>query len=77
MPKLLLLTQNVNMNICLKAIGGRYFNISLSSEHHINPFDLPIPTEDETTEDVYVRILSNLSVFSVLCLADLLQKKTR
>src|SRR5207237_7169555 len=24
-----------------EAIGGRYFNISLSSEHHINPFDLP------------------------------------
>ena len=35
-----------------EAIGGRYFNISLSSEHHINPFDLPIPTEDETGEDV-------------------------
>lgn len=35
-----------------EAIGGRYFNISLSSEHHINPFDLPIPTEDETAEDV-------------------------
>ncbi len=35
-----------------EAIGGRYFNISLSSEHHINPFDLPIPTEDETPEDV-------------------------
>lgn len=35
-----------------EAIGGRYFNISLSSEHHINPFDLPIPTDDETPEDV-------------------------
>ena len=35
-----------------EAIGGRYFNISLSSEHHINPFDLPIPTQDETPEDV-------------------------
>ena len=35
-----------------EAIGGRYFNISLSSEHHINPFDLPIPTEEETAEDV-------------------------
>lgn len=35
-----------------EAIGGRYFNISLSSEHHINPFDLPIPTGDETPEDV-------------------------
>ncbi len=32
--------------------GGRYFNISLSSQHHINPFDLPIPREDENPADV-------------------------
>lgn len=32
--------------------GGRYFNISLSSEHHINPFDLPTPREDENPADV-------------------------
>jgi len=35
-----------------EAVGGRYFNIALSSDHHINPFDLPIPREDETAEDV-------------------------
>lgn len=35
-----------------EAIGGRYFNISLSSEHHINPFDLPVPTGDETPDDI-------------------------
>jgi conjugal transfer ATP-binding protein TraC len=35
-----------------EAIGGRCFNIALSSEHHINPFDLPIPTGDETSADV-------------------------
>ncbi|MFA5933997.1 MAG: DUF87 domain-containing protein [Candidatus Paceibacterota bacterium] len=35
-----------------EAVGGRYFNISLSSDHHINPFDLPIPREDETSADV-------------------------
>jgi len=35
-----------------EAIGGRYFNISLSSDHHINPFDLPIPRPDETGGDV-------------------------
>ena len=35
-----------------EAVGGRYFNISLSSNHHINPFDLPIPREDETASDV-------------------------
>jgi type IV secretory pathway VirB4 component len=35
-----------------EAVGGRYFNISLSSDHHINPFDLPIPHDDETAADV-------------------------
>jgi conjugal transfer ATP-binding protein TraC len=35
-----------------ETVGGRYFNISLSSDHHINPFDLPTPREDETAEDV-------------------------
>lgn len=35
-----------------EAVGGRYFNIALSSEHHINPFDLPIPTGEETGADV-------------------------
>ncbi len=35
-----------------EAVGGRYFNISLSSDHHINPFDLPIPRPDETASDV-------------------------
>src|ERR1700689_1136256 len=35
-----------------ETVGGRYFNISLSSEHHINPFDLAIPREDEAASDV-------------------------
>lgn len=35
-----------------ETVGGRYFNISLSSDHHINPFDLPAPREDETAADV-------------------------
>lgn len=35
-----------------ETVGGRYFNISLSSEHHINPFDLPMPREDENPADV-------------------------
>ena len=35
-----------------EAVGGRFFNISLSSEHHINPFDLPAAKEDETPADV-------------------------
>ncbi len=43
-----------------EAVGGRYFNISLSSEHHVNPFDLPIPREDETKEDVLRSNIINL-----------------
>ncbi|MFC1730971.1 VirB4-like conjugal transfer ATPase, CD1110 family [candidate division KSB1 bacterium] len=35
-----------------EATGGRNFNISLSSEHHINPFDLPTPREDENPADI-------------------------
>lgn len=35
-----------------ETVGGRYFNISLSSEHHINPFDLPIAREDENPGDI-------------------------
>lgn len=43
-----------------EAVGGRYFNISLASDHHINPFDLPIPREDETAEDVLRSNIINL-----------------
>ena len=35
-----------------EAVGGSFFNISLSSQNHINPFDLPVPREDEDPEDV-------------------------
>ncbi|MCA9357077.1 conjugal transfer protein TraC, partial [Candidatus Kaiserbacteria bacterium] len=35
-----------------EATGGRFFNISLSSNHHINPFDLPTPSADEDPRDV-------------------------
>ncbi len=42
------------------AVGGKYFNISLNSEHHINPFDLPTPREDETPSDVLRSHIINL-----------------
>jgi conjugal transfer ATP-binding protein TraC len=35
-----------------EATGGRFFNISLSSNHHVNPFDLPAPAQDEDPRDV-------------------------
>ncbi len=43
-----------------EATGGRYFNISLTSEHHINPFDLPKPREDESPADVLRSNIINL-----------------
>ncbi len=35
-----------------EATDGRSFGISLSSEHHINPFDLPVVQEDEDPRDI-------------------------
>lgn len=43
-----------------QATGGRLFNISLSSEHHINPFDLPTIREDEEPSDVLRSNIINL-----------------
>jgi type IV secretory pathway VirB4 component len=42
------------------AVGGSFFNISLTSPHHINPFDLPHPREDERPEDVLRTNIINL-----------------
>jgi type IV secretory pathway VirB4 component len=43
-----------------ETLGGRYFNISLTSENHINPFDLPMPHEDESPSDVLRSHVVNL-----------------
>lgn len=43
-----------------QATGGRTFNISLSSEHHINPFDLPAVKEDEEPGDILRSNIINL-----------------
>lgn len=43
-----------------EAVGGSFFKISLSSDSHINPFDLPEPREDETPEDVLRSNIINL-----------------
>ncbi len=36
----------------VEAVGGSFFKISLTSPHHLNPFDLPAPQEDEEPKDV-------------------------
>ena len=43
-----------------EATGGRYFKISLNSEHHINPFDLPVPRPDESAANVLRSNIINL-----------------
>jgi len=50
-----------------QAVDGRYFNISLTSRHHINPFDLPVPREDEAPADVLRSNIINLvGLFRIL-----------
>lgn len=43
-----------------QTVGGSYINISLTSKNHINPFDLPIPREDESPADVLRSNVVNL-----------------
>jgi len=50
-----------------QATGGKYFNISLNSPHHINPFDLPIPQEGESSADVLRSNIINLvGIFRIM-----------
>ena len=47
--------------------GGRFFNISLSSSHHINPFDLPAPSADEDPQDVLrTHIIEMVGLFRLM-----------
>jgi type IV secretory pathway VirB4 component len=43
------------------AVGGSYFRISLASDHHINPFDIPIIPQDEDPSDVLRSHIVNLA----------------
>ncbi len=43
-----------------ETIGGTFFRMSLTSEHHLNPFDLPKPREDENPADILRSNIINL-----------------
>lgn len=43
-----------------EAAGGEFFSISLGSNNHINPFDLPTPRQDEKPSDVLRSNIINL-----------------
>ena len=50
-----------------EATGGRSFHISLSSEHHINPFDLPAVKEDEDPKDILrSQIITLVGLFRIM-----------
>ncbi|HMO77615.1 MAG TPA: conjugal transfer protein TraC [Candidatus Paceibacterota bacterium] len=50
-----------------EATGGRFFNISLSSDHHINPFDLPAPQADESPRDILrTHIIELIGLFRLM-----------
>ncbi len=49
------------------AVGGSYFKISLTSPHHLNPFDLPAPGEDEKPEDVlHSNVINLVGLFRIM-----------
>ncbi|MCX7616166.1 MAG: ATP-binding protein [Patescibacteria group bacterium] len=44
--------ENEYKNLC-DTVGGTYFKISLTSDQHINPFDIPIVPQGEDPADVF------------------------
>lgn len=53
------------------AIGGSYFKISLTSQTHINPFDIPIIPEGEEPADVFRSHVLNLTGLIKLMIGDI------
>ncbi len=52
--------ENEYQKLC-EAFGGSFFNISLSSHEHINPFDVPVVPEGETPSDVLRSHIVNMA----------------
>jgi len=57
--------------ILSEAVDGSFFNISLASPNHINPFELPPPRENEKAEDVLRSNIINLVALLRLMLGGL------
>jgi len=51
--------ENEYKHLC-DSVGGTFVKISLSSQNHINPFDLPRVKEDEDPEDILRNNIANL-----------------
>lgn len=53
------------------AVGGSFFNISLTSSSSINPFDIPVMPEDEDPANVFKSHILNLTGLIKLMLGDI------
>jgi len=54
-----------------EVVGGSFINISLTSEHHINPFDLPPSRPDESSAEILKSNILNLTGLLKVMLGDL------
>jgi conjugal transfer ATP-binding protein TraC len=54
-----------------EAFGGSFFNISLTSQEHINPFDIPVVPEGETPSDVLRSHMVNIAGLIKLMMGEL------
>lgn len=54
-----------------ETVGGSVIKISINSDNHVNPFDLPAPKEDESFLDVFRSHVVNLTGLLRLILGDL------
>ncbi|MBI2406601.1 MAG: DUF87 domain-containing protein [Candidatus Harrisonbacteria bacterium] len=54
-----------------RTVGGSFFKISLASEHHINPFDIPVIPEGEDPSDVLKSHIVNLAGMLKLMMGNL------
>lgn len=51
--------ENEYKHLC-ETVGGTFIKISLNSDNHLNPFDLPRITDDEDPEDVIRNNIANI-----------------
>ncbi len=59
-----------------ETVGGSVVQVSINSDQHINPFDLPVPKEDESAGDVFKSHILNLTGLLKLMLGDVTSEET-
>lgn len=62
--------ENEYKNLC-DTVGGTYFKISLTSDQHINPFDIPIVPQGEDPADVFRSHILTLTGLLKIMLGDI------